>query len=323
MKKTHSIFSKLNLAWVLMIVISYFLISFLIQVGVINNVYQTVLMTIGINMILAVSLNLIIGITGQFSLGHAGFMIIGAYSAGVMMKQFSTGMGGVLAGIAIGLVLSAIAALIIAVPTLRLRGDYLAIATLGFGEILRIVVLNMKITNGAAGLILPKVIDWQFIFVAVVICTIIAVNFTRSAHGRACISIREDEIAAESMGINTTKYKVLAFVIGAMLASVAGALYAGSFYVIKPDMFTFNKSIDILVMVVFGGMGSFSGSMIAATLIALLNTSLQQFSDIRTILYGLALVMIMIFRPGGLLGTKEFTFSGLFGWMKKKKEVKP
>ena len=140
--------------------------------------------------------------------------------------------------------------------------------------------------------------------------------------GRACISVREDEIAAEAMGINTTKYKIMAFVLGAMIASVAGALYAGAFYVIKPEMFTFNKSIDILVLVVFGGMGSFTGSFIAAGVIGVLNTVLQQFSDIRMILYGLLLVGIMIFRPSGLLGTKEFTFSSLFERFGKRKEAR-
>lgn len=310
---------KENLLWLALIVLSYLVLNILISAGIINNVYQTVLMTIGINIILAISLNLIIGITGQFSLGHAGFMIIGAYSCGVMLKSFVSGIPGVLLGIAIGMIISAFVALVVAIPTLRLRGDYLAIATLGFGEIIRIVILNMKITNGAAGLILPKAVSWHMIFWAVVICTIVVVNFGRSAHGRACISVREDEIAAEAMGINTTQYKILAFVLGAMIASVAGALYAGAFYVIKPDMFTYSKSIDILVLVVFGGMGSITGSFISSTLVSLLNTVLQQFSSVRMIVYGLALVVIMVFRPSGLLGRKEFTFSGLLKVLKRGK----
>ena len=315
-----NLLNKKNACWLVLIAGSYGLISLLISAGVINNVYLTVLMTIGINIILAI--NLIIGVTGQFSLGHAGFMIIGAYCAGVAVKQFSASLGGILLGMGIGIVISGAVALVVAIPTLRLRGDYLAIATLGFGEIIRILILNMKITNGAAGLILPKLIGWQVIFAAVVICTIIILNFCRSAQGRACISVREDEIAAEAMGINTTKYKIMAFVLGAMIASVAGALYAGAFYVIKPEMFTFNKSIDILVLVVFGGMGSFTGSFIAAGVIGVLNTVLQQFSDIRMILYGLMLVGIMIFRPSGLLGTKEFTFSSLFERFGKRKEAR-
>lgn len=310
---------KENLLWLGLIVLSYAVLNILISAGIINNVYQTVLMTIGINIILAISLNLIIGITGQFSLGHAGFMIIGAYSCGVMLKSFVSGVPGVFLGIIAGMVISAFVALVVAIPTLRLRGDYLAIATLGFGEIIRIVILNMKITNGAAGLILPKAVSWHMIFWAVVICTIVVVNFGRSAHGRACISVREDEIAAEAMGINTTQYKILAFVLGAMIASVAGALYAGAFYVIKPDMFTYSKSIDILVLVVFGGMGSITGSFISSTLVSLLNTVLQQFSSVRMIVYGLALVVIMVFRPSGLLGRKELTFSGLLKVLKKGK----
>ena len=245
-------------------------------------------------------------------------MCIGAYSAAIMVKSMPN-MGGFAIGIVIGLIISAIAALIVSIPTLRLRGDYLAIATLGFSEIIRIVVLNMEITNGAAGITgIPQLTSWPLLFIVMVLSIMIVTNFGRSRQGRACISIREDEIASEAMGVNTTKYKTLAFVIGAMLASVAGALYACNFFVIQPDLFNFNKSIDILVMVVFGGMGSITGSLIAAIFIGILNTVLQSFSSIRMIIYGLALVGIMIFRPGGLLGTKEFTFSALFKRRKKK-----
>ena len=312
-------FKRTNLLWIALILSTYLLLNVLISAGIINNVYQTVLLTIGINIILAISLNLIIGITGQFSLGHAGFMIIGAYSCGVLVKMFAGSIAGVFLGMLVGMAISAAVALVVAIPTLRLRGDYLAIATLGFGEIIRIVILNMEITNGAAGLILPKTVSWHMVFWAVVICTIIIVNFGISAHGRACISVREDEIAAEAMGINTTQYKILAFVIGAMIASVAGALYAGAFYVIKPEMFTYSKSIDILVLVVFGGMGSITGSFISTVLVSVLNTVLQQFSSVRMIVYGLALVVIMVFRPSGLLGRKEFSFSALLKKFDKKK----
>ena len=315
-----NLMNKKNLCWLILILASYITISVLISAGVINNVAETILMTIGINIILAISLNLIIGVTGQFSLGHAGFMIIGAYAAGVAVKQISPDLMGIGIGMLIGMLISAVVALIVSIPTLRLRGDYLAIATLGFGEIIRIIILNMKITNGAAGLILPKLVDWRMIFAAVVICTIIILNFGRSAQGRACISVREDEIAAEAMGVNTTRYKIMAFVLGAMIASIAGALYAGAFYVIKPGMFTFNKSIDILVLVVFGGMGSFTGSFISSAAIGILNASLQQFADIRMIIYGLMLVVIMIFRPSGLLGTKEFSFTAIFDRFDKRKE---
>lgn len=311
-------FSKTNLCWIALAAVVFTVVTVLINAGLLGSYYQITLYNICINIILAVSLNLIIGICGQFSLGHAGFMCIGAYSAAIMVKSMPN-MGGFAIGIVIGLIISAIAALIVSIPTLRLRGDYLAIATLGFSEIIRIVVLNMEITNGAAGITgIPQLTSWPLLFIVMVLSIMIVTNFGRSRQGRACISIREDEIASEAMGVNTTKYKSLAFVIGAMLASVAGALYACNFFVIQPDLFNFNKSIDILVMVVFGGMGSITGSLIAAVFIGILNTVLQSFSSIRMIIYGLALVGIMIFRPGGLLGTKEFTFSALFKRRKKK-----
>ena len=311
-------FSKTNLCWIALAAVVFTVVTVLINAGLLGSYYQITLYNICINIILAVSLNLIIGICGQFSLGHAGFMCIGAYSAAIMVKSMPN-MGGFAIGIVIGLAVSAIAALIVSIPTLRLRGDYLAIATLGFSEIIRIVVLNMEITNGAAGITgIPQLTSWPLLFIVMVLSIMIVTNFGRSRQGRACISIREDEIASEAMGVNTTKYKTLAFVIGAMLASVAGALYACNFFVIQPDLFNFNKSIDILVMVVFGGMGSITGSLIAAIFIGILNTVLQSFSSIRMIIYGLALVGIMIFRPGGLLGTKEFTFSALFKRRKKK-----
>ena len=311
-------FSKTNLCWIALAAVVFTVVTVLINAGLLGSYYQITLYNICINIILAVSLNLIIGICGQFSLGHAGFMCIGAYSAAIMVKSMPN-MGGFAIGIVIGLIISAIAALIVSIPTLRLRGDYLAIATLGFSEIIRIVVLNMEITNGAAGITgIPQLTSWPLLFIVMVLSIMIVTNFGRSRQGRACISIREDEIASEAMGVNTTKYKTLAFVIGAMLASVAGALYACNFFVIQPDLFNFNKSIDILVMVVFGGMGSITGSLIAAIFIGILNTVLQSFSSIRMIIYGLALVGIMIFRPGGLLGTKEFTFSALFKRRKKK-----
>ena len=311
-------FSKTNLCWIALAAVVFTVVTVLINAGLLGSYYQITLYNICINIILAVSLNLIIGICGQFSLGHAGFMCIGAYSAAIMVKSMPN-MGGFAIGIVIGLIISAIAALIVSIPTLRLRGDYLAIATLGFSEIIRIVVLNMEITNGAAGITgIPQLTSWPLLFIVMVLSIMIVTNFGRSRQGRACISIREDEIASEAMGVNTTKYKTLAFVIGAMLASVAGALYACNFFVIQPDLFNFNKSIDILVMVVFGGMGSITGSLIAAIFIGILNTVLQSFSSIRMIIYGLALVGIMIFRPGGLLGTKKFTFSALFKRRKKK-----
>lgn len=310
--------NKANLAWLLLSIVSFVVLTILMKVGIIGSYYSITLYNIFINIILAVSLNLVIGVCGQFSLGHAGFMCIGAYCAGIMVKMMPN-MTGLVIGVLIGFVLSTIVALIVSIPTLRLKGDYLAIATLGFAEIVRILVQNMEITNGAAGLNgIPKLTTFPLLFVCAVISILAVCNFTHSAPGRACLSIREDEIASEAMGINTTKYKVIAFVIGALLASLAGALFACNFYVIKPDQFTFNKSIDILVMVVFGGMGSMTSSVLAAVAIGIINVVLANFSEIRMIIYGLALVGIMIFKPTGILGTKELSFKKLFDKRKEK-----
>ena len=310
--------NKANLAWLLLSVVSFIVLTILTKVGIIGSYYSITLYNIFINIILAVSLNLVIGVCGQFSLGHAGFMCIGAYCAGIMVKMMPN-MTGLAIGVLIGFALSTIVALIVSIPTLRLKGDYLAIATLGFAEIVRILVQNMEITNGAAGLNgIPKLTTFPLLFVCAVIAIHVVCNFTHSAPGRACLSIREDEIASEAMGINTTKYKVIAFVIGALLASLAGALFACNFYVIKPDQFTFNKSIDILVMVVFGGMGSMTSSVLAAVAIGIINVVLANFSEIRMIIYGLALVGIMIFKPTGILGTKELSFKKLFDKRKEK-----
>ena len=311
----RQLYSRTNMVWAVLILFIFSLIQVLISMGVINSYYESTLFTICINMILAVSLNLIVGICGQFSLGHAGFMAIGAYSAGIVTRMMPN-YGGMAIGILVGFVISSIAALIVSIPTLRLRGDYLAIVTLGFSEIIRICIQNMKITNGAAGLTgIPKLTTWPILFAAVVISVIVCTNFVRSAPGRAARAINDDEIAAEAMGVNTTKYKVIAFVVGAILASLAGSLFANYFYVLNPNQFTLNKSIDILVMVVFGGMGSMSASVLAAIVIGILNMYLQQFTDLRMIIYGAALVLMMIFRPQGILGSWELSIER---WLKKR-----
>ncbi|MDN5277264.1 MAG: branched-chain amino acid transport system permease protein [Clostridiales bacterium] len=294
----------------ILLVLAYVIVQLLISVNIINDYLQATLTTICINIILAVSLNLITGFTGQFSLGHAGFMSIGAYTCALLILKDPT-MPNFLLGTLLGALLAALVGFLVGLPTLRLRGDYLAIATLGMAEIIRIMFINMdKITNGPRGLSgIPRFVNWTWLFIFTVGTVLLIRNFLRSSHGRACIAIREDEIAAETMGINTTWYKVLAFVIGAFCAGIAGALYASYFYFIKPDLFGFLKSVDILVMVVLGGLGSISGSILAAILLAVISTLLQSFSEIRMILYALILIVIMIFRPQGLLGSKEISLS--------------
>ncbi|MDF9824586.1 branched-chain amino acid transport system permease protein [Breznakia sp. PF5-3] len=314
------LFTKKNLMWLLFGALICIAMYFVF--GVVTQKWQKTLITAAYYIIGALGLNLIIGVSGQFSLGHAGFIAIGAYSVGVVFQGDAT-LANFALGIAIGVVITCAVALIIAVPTFRLRGDYLAIATLGFSEIIRIAIQNMKITGGASGLSylsFENINDhgmFLMMLITIVLSILLIVNFVKSSHGRATISVREDEIASEAMGVNTTKYKTIAFLIGASLAAIAGAYVGPMNFFIKPGDFGFQKSIDVLVIVVLGGMGSLSGTVIAGIFIAVINTLLQNYSDIRMILYAIILVTTMIFRPKGLFGNKEIT--DIFS--KKRKEA--
>jgi branched-chain amino acid transport system permease protein len=281
----------------------YGVIQALISGEVLNDSYVDTLVIMGVNIILAVSLNLINGFTGQFSIGHAGFMSIGAYVSAIMTTN--EGYSFPLA-LLCGCLAAAVAGLIIGLPTLRLKGDYLAIATLGFGEIIRIVWLNNDYVGGASGLNgIERVTDWSWTFFLVLITIIVIQNIVKSSHGRALIAIRENEIAAESMGVNVTRYKVIAFVVGAFFAGMAGAISAHYFYGIAPNSFNFMKSFEILVFVVLGGLGSTTGVIVGTILLTLLFTYLQDFPEIRMIIYSLILILTMIFRPKGLLGNVD------------------
>jgi len=290
---------------VLVLVALFTLVQYVITAGLLDQYYQINLTSMCINIILAVSLNLINGFTGQLSLGHAGFMAIGAYASVIMTQMMNQSF---VVGILVACAAASIAGFIIGVPTLRLKGDYLAIATLAFGEIIRVVLQNIDAVNGPAGIVgIPKLTTWPWLFGATIITILVVVNLINSSYGRAIVSIREDEIASELMGINTTKYKVLAFVIGAMFAGLAGALYAHYFYIIKPGTFSFLKSFDILVMVVLGGLGSTTGAIIAAMFVTMLTAALQSLPAIRMILYAVILIVVMIYRPQGLMGNKELS----------------
>lgn len=279
------------------------LVQYGISTRLLDQYIQINLTSMCINIILAVSLNLINGFTGQLSLGHAGFMAVGAYSAVILTTKLDYPF---LAGLVGAALAAGAAGFVIGVPTLRLKGDYLAIATLALGEIIRVTLQNIDYVNGPAGISgIPKLTTWAWLFGAMVLTILVVVNLVNSSYGRAIISIREDEIAAELMGINTTKYKVLAFVVGAAFAGVAGALYGHYFYIIKPETFNFMKSFDILVMVVLGGLGSTTGAVIAAIFITILTAVLQPFPEVRMILYALILIIVMIYRPQGLMGNKE------------------
>lgn len=289
---------------IVLALIFFGIMQYTISNGILNPFYINTLMFIGINIMLATSLHLIIGITGQFSIGHAGFLAVGAYASAVMTMKLELPF---IIAVLAGGVIAAVAGMVIGIPSLRLKGDYLAIATLGFGEIVRIVLLNIDYVGGASGMQVSHLTTWPWVFACVMITVIVIRNFTNSTHGRACISVREDETAADAMGINTTYYKVAAFVIGAFFAGIAGSLYAHNFYIIQPSNFGFLKSFDILIFVVLGGLGSLSGSVLAAILLTIVTTFLQDYPETRMIIYSLVLILMMIFRPQGLMGTREIT----------------
>ena len=289
---------------IVLALIFFGIMQYTISNGILNPFYINTLMFIGINIMLATSLHLIIGITGQFSIGHAGFLAVGAYASAVMTMKLELPF---IIAVVTGGVIAAVAGMVIGIPSLRLKGDYLAIATLGFGEIVRIVLLNIEYVGGASGMQVSHLTTWPWVFACVMITILVIRNFTNSTHGRACISVREDETAADAMGINTTYYKVAAFVIGAFFAGIAGSLYAHNFYIIQPSNFGFLKSFDILIFVVLGGLGSLSGSVLAAILLTIVTTFLQDYPETRMIIYSLVLILMMIFRPQGLMGTREIT----------------
>lgn len=312
---------KVNILWLLLLLAGYSLISVLVSVGVLNLFYVQILQQIGINIILAVGLNLIVGFSGQFSLGHAGFMAIGAYAAAIIGSTSPT-YGAFFGAMLVGALLSGVVTLLVGIPTLRLKGDYLAVATLGVSEIIRIFIINGgSLTNGAAGILgIPNFTTWQMVYFFVVITTIATLNFLRSPIGRSTLSVREDEIAAESVGVNTTKIKIIAFVFGAITASIAGSLQAGFIGSVVPKDYTFINSINVLIIVVFGGLGSITGAIVSAIVLGILNMLLQDVASVRMIIYALALVLVMIFRPGGLLGTWELSLSRFFKKSKKEEQ---
>jgi branched-chain amino acid transport system permease protein len=296
----------------------YIVIMALIDGKVMNRYQALMLIPIGFNIILAVSLNLSAGFLGQLPLGHAGFMSVGGYAAALfsMSVNLPTNVELPLA-LAIGGFVAAGFGVVIGLPALRLKGDYLAIITLGFGEIIRVIILNLKFTGGAYGL---KGIGRQttvtWVYISVLITLFFISTLIKSRHGRAILSIREDEIAAEASGIPTTYYKVLAFTVSAGFAGVAGGLYAHYLSILDPSSFGFMRSAEILVIVVLGGLGSLFGSVISATALTILPEMLRGFAEYRMVIYSLLLVAVMIFKPSGLCGRYEFslgdTLDGLF-----------
>ncbi len=311
-----------------------------------NPYTQFVMLLILTNVVLATSLNLVNGFTGQFSLGHAGFMAVGAYTSAYLAMRPELAvipdlLRYLMLPIAAG-ILAAVAGYVVGLPSLRLKGDYLAIVTLGFGEIIRVVLLNSEPLGGARGMYgiasaqaVPELglseFSAQFFVASVwaVITFVVLWRVVHSAKGRAFLSVREDEIAAEAMGINTTQTKVRAFVISAFFAGVGGSLFAHSVKYLNPSTFSFTKSVDIIIMIVLGGMGSFTGSVIAAAIITVVPEmvlrELQQITgvDLRMVIYSLLLILFMILRPTGILGTLEapHIWKYLMGRMSRKRLV--
>jgi branched-chain amino acid transport system permease protein len=294
-----------------------------------NPYYGRMISLVGINITLAVSLNLINGLAGQFSIGHAGFMAVGGYTAtyltvyhgqqiaGLAGTSLGTGPGNAIVmipSLLAGAAAAALAGLAVGIPSLRLKGDYLAIVTLGFGEIIRVLILNIPAVGGATGFTaaLP-ITNFFWIFAMAMLTITIVRNIATSTFGHALASIRGDEIAAEAMGINTTRYKVMAFVISAALAGVAGGL-SGQLFAnpLNPQNLSFVRSIEVIVMIVLGGIGSITGAVVGATTLTILPEALrtfdQQFPGLRMVIYALLLILLMIFRPQGLFGRREFSW---------------
>lgn len=277
-------------------VVLYGLIFLLVQTGTLSRHFQSLLVPVGINVILAVSLNLTVGFLGELTLGHAGFMSVGAY-AGCLFTLNSTLPMAIKfpLGMLIGGLCAAVFGVIIGVPALRLKGDYLAIVTLAFGEIIRSVVTNLPFTGGAGGLKkIERASNFTIVFIVAIIAIVVISNLVKSRHGRAICAIRDNVIAAESVGINVVYYKLVAFTVAAFFAGVAGVLYGHNLGILKPDTFDFNKSIEILVFVVLGGMGSIRGSIISAVVVTVLPEVLRGMEDYRMLAYAIVLILIML-----------------------------
>lgn len=284
----------------------YLVLNTMLETGIINRYYGGIIQLSCINIILALSLNLITGFTGQLSLGHAGFMSIGAYTSAVLTAKLDVPF---LPALVIAGVFTALVSLIIGIPTLKLSGDYFAITTLGFGEIIRVVLVNINYVGGPRGFTgIPLETNFTWVFVITVLVAIAIRNLIHSAPGRAMLSVRENQIAAEAMGVDTVKYKIYSFMIAALIAGIAGGLYAHYIGYLKPEGFAFVRSIEILTYAVLGGLGSITGSILGAIFLTFLPELLRSVSDLRMIIYSAILIVLMIFRPQGFMGSKELSF---------------
>lgn len=298
--------------WMVGLVVGVFLVLFfLIESGLFTRYFTTLVILILIMIVMSTSLNVATGFLGQLHLGHAAFMGIGAYTAALVAIALDDVIGSdtilFVISVFVAMIVSGAASVLVGAPALRLRGDYLGIMTLGFGEIVKTMITNLKdITNGAQGLYgIPKIIEFPLAYWTTVAVVLVIYLFINSRHGRAIISIKEDEIASESVGINVTKYKLLGFVLASMFAAVGGAMFAFRIGFLAPVNFNFLKSVEIFVIVILGGMGSLSGSIFASIVLVSLPEVLRDLEDYRFLLYSTLLILMMLFRPQGLLGKKE------------------
>lgn len=321
---------KYRKSWVILVslLIFYALVMILNKIGIMNDYLLRVLILILINIILAVSLNLINGFTGLFSIGHAGFMITGGYVAGfitTLLFNISSDTPYLLAlplfliAIMAATLVSAVVGFLIGLPVLRLSDDYLAIVTIGFGEIIRVIFnfisFKKKVGDweidigGPRGLLgIPPLSNFTIVFIVTIVIIVLIRNFVYSRHGRACIAIRENEVAAHMMGIDIVRYKVLAFVLGSTFAGIGGSMLGHFIQILHPTMGGFMKSVEYLIMVYLGGMGSISGSIIAAAGLTAITEVLRPIGELRMVLYGAVLVILMLRMPNGLMGKREFWF---------------
>lgn len=295
----------------------YLLLNTLMEVGLISRYITGILILVCIFIIMAVSLNVATGFLGQLVLGHAGFMAIGAYGAaltGIALRDsIESDLLLFLVSALVAMFFAAISGVVVGFPALRLKGDYLGIMTLGFGEIVKVILTNLKdLTGGAQGLTgIPRIMDFRLAYFVAVIAVALIWLFMKSRHGRAILSIREDEIASESVGINLTNYKLLGFTIAAMIGGLGGAVFAFKDGFLAPTSFGFVKSIEIFVIVVLGGMGSITGSILAAIVLISVPELFRELASYRMLAYSLLLMIVMLFRPQGLFGTREFNLDFL------------
>ena len=345
--KNMSKTTRSNLITYLMVIAAFVLVQTMVAAGQMSSAIRGQLVPICVYVCMAVSLNLTVGILGELSLGHAGFMSVGAFS-GVIVSMSLPGLptpARLLLAIVVGGILAALAGFIVGVPVLRLQGDYLAIVTLAFGEIIKNLLNNLYVgldgkglhfsfrdvasmgmdetgvtlINGPMGAVgIQKLSTFLAGFVLVLVVLTVTLNLVRSRSGRAIMAVRDNRIAAESVGINITKYKLMAFVTSASMAGMAGALYALNYSSVLPKKFDFNTSILVLVFVVLGGMGNIRGSIIAATLLTVLPEALRSLNDYRMLIYAIVLIAVMLVSNNPVLANAWTQIVGKLAFWKKK-----